>query len=60
MLKKEDGTAWEQDKIVYVEEKIYIPNNLKLKKQILWENYDRADIGHLEQQRIMELVKQNY
>ena len=32
MLKKEDGLIWEQDEIVYVKEKIYIPNNQKLKK----------------------------
>ena len=26
-LKKKDGLAWEQDRIVYIEEQIYIPNN---------------------------------
>ena len=26
-LKKEDGLAWEQDGIAYIEEQIYIPNN---------------------------------
>ena len=60
MLKKEDGLIWEQDEIVYVKEKIYIPNNQKLKKWILWENDDEADISYPEQQKIMELVKQNY
>ena len=45
---------------MYVEKKIYIPNNLKLKERILQKNYDRTDIGHLGQQRIMELVKKNY
>jgi len=34
-LKKEDGLLWEQDRIVYIEEKIYIPNNKKLKEKIL-------------------------
>ena len=57
MLKKEDGSTQEQDEIVYIEEKIYIPNNRKLKEKILWENHNEADIGHPEQQRIMELVK---
>jgi len=57
LLKKEDGSTWEQDGVVYVEEKIYIPNNQKLKEQILWENYNNADIGHPGQQRMMELVK---
>ena len=60
LLKKEDGLTWKQDGIVYVEENIYIPNNQKLKKQILWENHDNMDIGHLGQQRIMKLVKQKY
>jgi len=32
MLKKEDGSTWEQDKIVYIEGQIYIPNNRKLKE----------------------------
>jgi len=31
-LKKEDGLAWEQDRIAYIEEQIYIPNNQKLKE----------------------------
>ena len=60
MLKKDDGLTWEQDEIVYVKGKIYIPNNRKLKKWILWENDDEADISYPEQQKIMELVKQNY
>ena len=34
-LKKEDGLLWEQDRTVYIEEKIYIPNNKKLKEKIL-------------------------
>jgi len=57
MLKKKDRSTWEQDGIVYVEEKIYIPNNWKLKEQLLWKNHDEADIGHPGQQRMMELVK---
>ena len=32
MLKKEDRSTQEQDKIVYIEGKIYIPNNKKLKE----------------------------
>ena len=59
-LKKKDRLAWEQDRIVYIEEQIYIPNNQKLKERILWENHDSVDVGHLEQQRMMELVKKNY
>ena len=29
-LKKEDGQAWENDGIVYVDGRIYIPNNKKI------------------------------
>jgi len=32
ILKKEDGSTWEQDGIIYVEGKIYISNNWKLKE----------------------------
>ena len=31
-LKKENGLAWEQDGIIYIEEQIYIPNNRNLKE----------------------------
>ena len=34
-LKKNNGLLWKQDRIVYMEERIYIPNNKKLKKKIL-------------------------
>ena len=34
-LKKGDGLAWEQNGITYMDRWIYIPNNRKLKKQIL-------------------------
>ena len=59
-LKKNNGIAWEQDGITYVDGRIYIPNNKKIKEQILQENHDPADVGYLEQQRMMELVKRNY
>jgi len=34
-LKKEDRLAWAQDKITYMEGRIYIPNNRKLREKIL-------------------------
>jgi len=43
-----------------MKERIYIPNNKKLKEKILQENYDSVDVEHLGQQRMMELLKQNY
>ena len=60
VLEKDDRLSQEQDGIVYLEGRMYIPNNKKLKKKILWENHNLADIGHLGQQRILELLKQNY
>ena len=59
-LKKGDGLAWEQDGITYLDGRIYIPNNRKIKEQILQENHDPVDVGHPGQKRIMELVKRNY
>ena len=43
-----------------MKEQIYIPNNKKLKEQILQENHNPVDVGHPEQQRMAELVKRNY
>ena len=34
-LKKEDGQAWENDRIVYIDRWIYVPNNKKIQEQIL-------------------------
>ena len=30
-LKKENGLTWEEDRVVYMEERIYVPNNKKIK-----------------------------
>ena len=43
-----------------MEEMIYIPNNKKLKKKILQENHNSVDVEHPGQQRMIELLKQNY
>jgi len=59
-LKKRYSLAWEQDEITYMDEQIYIPNNRKIKEQILQENHNLMDVGHLGQQLIIELVKINY
>jgi len=45
-LKKEDGLTWEEDGVVYMEGRIYVPNNKKIKEEILKENHDLADMGH--------------
>ena len=49
-LKKGDGQSWEEDRIIYVDRRIYIPNNQKIKEKILQENHDPVDIRHPEQQ----------
>ena len=45
-LEKDDELLWEKDEIIYLKERIYIPNNKKIKKKILWKNHDLVDIGH--------------
>ncbi len=59
-LDKQDEQAWEDNEIVYINGRIYISNNKKIQKQILQENHNPIDIGHLEQQRIIELIEINY
>ena len=59
-LEKEDGQAWEEDGIVYVDGRIYILNSQKIKEKILQENYEPVDIEHPEQQQMMDLIKRNY
>jgi len=45
-LKKEDGLTWEEDGMVYMEGRIYIPNNKKIREEIVKENHNLVDIGH--------------
>jgi len=59
-LEKKDRLSWEQDRIVYMEGRIYIPNNKKLREKILQENHNSGDVGYSEQQRILEFLKRNY
>ena len=59
-LEKEDSQSWEEGGIVYVDKRIYMLNNQKLKERILQENHELVDIGHSEQHQIMELIKRNY
>ena len=60
MLQKEDGLIWKEDRIVYIEGRIYIPNNKKTREKILKESHDSVDVRYPEQQRMLELIKQNY
>ena len=59
-MKKEDSLTWEEDGVVYMEGRIYIPNNNKIKKEILKENHNLADVGHPGQHRMLELIKRTY
>ena len=59
-MKKEDGQSWKKDGIVYIDSKIYVPNNWKLWEKILQENQDPANIGHPGQYQMIELIKKNY
>ena len=43
-----------------MEGRIYVPNNKKVKEEILRENHDSVDVGHPGQQRMLELLKRNY
>ena len=59
-LEKNNRQAWENNKIIYMKERIYVLNNRKIQEQILQENHDLVDIEYPEQQRILELIKRNY
>jgi len=59
-LEKQDGLTWEEDGVVYMEGRIYVPNNKKIREEILKENHDSVDVGHPEQHRMLELLKRMY
>ena len=50
VLKKEDKLTYEEDGVVYMEGRIYIPNNKKIREEILKENHDLVNVGHPGQQ----------
>jgi len=59
-LKKEDSLIWEEDEVVYMEGRVYVPNNRKIKEEILKKNHNLADVGHLGQYKMLELIKRTY
>ena len=59
-LKKKDGQAWEENGLIYMEGRIYVPNSQNIKERILQENHKLVDVGHPEQQQMMNLIKRNY
>ena len=60
VMKREDGLTWEEDDVVYMEGKIYVPNNKDLKEEILKAYHDPVDVGHPGQHRMQELIKRMY
>jgi len=60
VLEKQDGVTWEEDRVVYMEGRIYIPNNKRIREGILKENHDSVDMGHPGQHRMLELLKRTY
>ena len=40
--------------------RIYVPNNKKIKEEILKENHNSVDVGHPGQHRMLELLKRTY
>ena len=59
-LEKKDGLTWEEDEVIYMEGRIYVPNNKDLKEEILREHHDPADIEHSGQHQMQELIKRTY
>ena len=59
-LGKQDRLIWKENGVVYMERRIYVPNNKKIREKILKENHDLVDMGHLGQHRILELLKRTY
>ena len=59
-LGKKDGLTWEEDRIIYMDGRIYVPNNRKTREMILKKNHNTADIGYSGQHRMMELIKRTY
>jgi len=52
--------SWEENKIIYIDGKIYVPRNRQLRDEILSDNHNPLDVRHPGQHRMMELIKRNY
>jgi len=46
VLRKKDSLTWEENGIIYMDGRIYMPNNRKTREMILKENHDEANIGY--------------
>ena len=45
-LKKKDGLTWEDNRVVYIEERVYILNTKKIWEEIPKENHESVDVGY--------------
>ena len=43
-----------------MEGRTYVLNNRRIREKILKENHDSVDVGHLEQHRMLELLKRTF
>jgi len=59
-LEKKDEQSWEENGIVYINGKIYVPRNRQIRNEILSDNHNPPDVRHPRQYRMMELIKRNY
>ena len=59
-LEKQDRLTWEENRVVYMEGRIYVLNNKKIREEILKENHNSVDVGHPGQHRMLELLKRTY
>jgi len=44
VLEKQDRLTWEENRVVYMEGRIYVSNNKKIREEILKENHDSVDV----------------
>ncbi len=59
-LEKQDRLTWEENGVVYMEGRIYVLNNKKIREEILKENHNSVDVGRPGQHRMLELLKRTY
>ena len=59
-MEKNNGLAWEENEVAYMDGIVYVPNNRELREEILRKHHDPVDIGHPGQHRMMELLKRTY
>ena len=59
-LEKKDGLAWEEDRMTFMEGRIYMPNNKRIREEILKKHHNSVDIEYPEQQRMLEILKRTY